>query len=65
LGEDHSRVRNPKAAFVRSRFRRVVVSFAQVWVDACRKRNPRSRVTMRKLQNAFSIAMAARPAPEA
>lgn len=53
LGEDHSRVRNPKAAFALSLFRRVVVSFAQVWVDTCRKRKPRSRVTTRKFQKRF------------
>ena len=53
LGEDRSRVRNPKAAFALSLFRRVVVSFAQVWVDACRKRKPRSRVTTRKFQKRF------------
>jgi hypothetical protein len=53
LGEDHSRVRNPKAAFALGLFRRVVVSFAQVWVDACRKRKPRSRVTTRKFQKRF------------
>jgi hypothetical protein len=53
LGEDHSRVRNPKAAFALSLFRRVVVSFAQVWVDRCRQSNPRSRVTTRKFQKRF------------
>ena len=53
LGEDQSRVRNPKAAFALSLFRRVVVSFAQVWIDACRKINPRSRVTTRKFQKRF------------
>ena len=53
LGEDHSRVRNPKAAFALSLFRRVVVSFAQVWVDRCRQINPRSRVTTRKFQKRF------------
>ena len=53
LGEDHSRVRNPKAAFALSLFRRVVVSFAQVWIDQCRKLNPRSRVTTRKFQKRF------------
>ena len=45
LGEDHSRVRNQKAAFALSLFRRVVVSFAQAWLTACRKLNPRSRAT--------------------
>jgi hypothetical protein len=53
LGEDHSRVRNPKAAFALSLFRRVVVSFAQVWLLACRKINPRSRTTTRKFQKRF------------
>ena len=53
LGEDQSRVRNPKAAFALSLFRRVVVSFAQVWVDACRKLKPFSRVTTRKFQKRF------------
>ena len=53
LGEDHSRVRNPQAAFALSLFRRVVVSFAQVWIDECRKINPRSRVTPRKFPKRF------------
>ena len=53
LGEDHSRVRNPKAAFALSLFRRVVVSFAQVWLEECRKINPRSRMTTRKFQKRF------------
>lgn len=53
LGEDYSRVRNPKAAFALSLFRRVVVSFAQAWVDACRNIKPRSRVTTRKFQKRF------------
>jgi predicted transposase YbfD/YdcC len=53
LGEDHSRVRNPRAAFALSLFRRVVVSFAQVWIDQCRKIKPRSRVTTRKFQKRF------------
>ena len=53
LGEDHSRVRNSKAAFALSLFRRVVVSFAQVWLEECRKINPRSRTTTRKFQKRF------------
>lgn len=53
LGEDHSRVRNPKAALALSLFRRVVVSFAQVWLEECRKINPRSRMTTRKFQKRF------------
>ena len=53
LGEDHSRVRQPNAAYTLSLFRRVVVSFAQVWIDECRKINPRSRVTTRKFQKRF------------
>ena len=53
LSEDHSRVRNPKAAFALSLFRRVVVSFAQVWLEECRKINPRSRMTTRKFQKRF------------
>jgi hypothetical protein len=53
LGEDHSRVRNPKAAFALSLFRRVVVSYAQAWLDECRKLNPRSRTTTRKFQKRF------------
>ena len=53
LGEDQSRVRNPKAAFALSLFRRVVVSFAQVWLEACRKINPRSRATTGKFQKRF------------
>lgn len=56
LHEDHSRVRHPKAAFVLSLFRRVVVSFAQVWVAQCRKLNPESRVTTRKFQQRFQCA---------
>jgi len=53
LGEDHSRVRNPRAAFALSLFRRVVVSFAQVWIDECRKLKPSSRVTTHKFQKRF------------
>ena len=53
LGEDHSRVRHPPAAFVLSLFRRVVVSFAQVWLVECRKIKPRSRATTRKFQKRF------------
>jgi len=53
LGEDHSRVRHPKAAFALSLFRRVVVSFAQAWLEECRKINPRSRATTRKFQKRF------------
>jgi len=53
LGEDHSRVRNQKAAFALSLFRRVVVSFAQAWLTACRKLNPRSRATTGKFLKRF------------
>ena len=53
LREDHSRVRHPRAAFALSLFRRVVVSFAQVWLEECRKINPRSRMTTRKFQKRF------------
>jgi hypothetical protein len=53
LGEDHSRVRHPKAAFALSLFRRVVVSFAQAWLDQCRQINPKSRMTTRKFQKRF------------
>jgi predicted transposase YbfD/YdcC len=53
LAEDHSRVRNPQAAFTLSLFRRVVVSFAQAWQEQCRKINPRTRVTTRKFQRRF------------
>ncbi len=53
LAEDHSRVRNPNAALVLSMFRRVVVSFAQAWLEECRKINPRSRATTRKFQKRF------------
>jgi hypothetical protein len=53
LGEDQSRVRNAKAAFALSLFRRVVVSFAQVWLEECPKLNPRSRATTRKFQKRF------------
>lgn len=54
LNEDRSRVRKPKAAFALSLFRRVVVSFAQAWLKACRKLNPRSRATTRKFQKRFT-----------
>ena len=54
LGEDRSRVRQPNAAFVLSLFRRVVVSCAQVWVDACRARHPKSRATTRQFQQRFA-----------
>jgi hypothetical protein len=30
-----------------------VVSFAQVWLEECRKTNPRSRATTRKFQKRF------------
>lgn len=53
LGEDRSRVRQPKAAFALSLFRRLVVSFAQVWLEQCRKINPRSRMTTGKFQKRF------------
>ena len=53
LGEDQSRVRNSQAAFALSLFRRVVVSFAQVWLEQCRKLNPHSRTTTRKFQKRF------------
>jgi hypothetical protein len=53
LGEDRSRLRNPKGAFALSLFRRLVVSFAQAWLEACRKVNPRCRVTTRKFQKRF------------
>ena len=53
LAEDHSRVRNPNAALVLSLFRRVVVSFAQAWLDQCRQINPRSRATTNKFQKRF------------
>lgn len=53
LGEDQSRVRHPPAAFALSLFRRVVVSFAQAWLEECRKINPRSRATTRKFQKRF------------
>jgi hypothetical protein len=54
LGEDQSRVRAPNAAFVLSLFRRVVVSCAQVWIDACRARQPQSRATTRQFQKRFA-----------
>lgn len=53
LHEDHSRVRRPQAAFALSLFRRLVVSFAQVWLTECRKVNPKSRTTTRKFQQRF------------
>ncbi len=53
LGEAHSRVRKPQAAFRLGFFRRVVVSFTQVWLEECRKINPRSRMTTRKFQKRF------------
>lgn len=54
LGEDQSRVRNPSAGFALSLFRRLVVSFAQVWLEQCRKLNPKSRATTRRFQKRFS-----------
>jgi len=53
LREDHSRVRQPQAAFALSLFRRVVVSFAQVWLAACRQVQPKSRATTRQFQQGF------------
>ncbi len=54
LGEDRSRARQPNAAFVLSRFRRVVVSCAQVWINVCRVRYPKSRATTRQFQERFA-----------
>ena len=54
LAEDRSRVRQRRAAFALSLFRRVVVSFAQVWVDACRQQNPKSRATTKRFQKRFA-----------
>ena len=53
LREDHSRVRQPNAAFALSLFRRVVVSCAQVWVEQRRQLNPKSRATTRQFQQSF------------
>ena len=53
LREDQSRVRQPNAAFAMSLMRRVVVSFAQVWLAACRQKNPKSRATTRRFQKRF------------
>ena len=53
LSEDRSRVRNPNAALVLCLFRRVVVSFAQAWLEKCHKLNPRSRATTNKFQKGF------------
>jgi hypothetical protein len=53
LAEDQSRVRQPKAALLLSLFRRLVVSFAQAWLQAGRKLNPRSRATTGKFQKRF------------
>lgn len=51
LVEDHSRVRHPNAALVLSMFRRVVVSFAQVWLETVRKSKPRA--STRNFQKQF------------
>jgi hypothetical protein len=59
LGEDHSRVRNPRAAFALSLFRRVVVSFAQVWIDACRKPSRATASPPAGFKNASSTETAA------
>jgi hypothetical protein len=48
-----SRVRNAKAALAVNSFRRVAVSFAQVWLEECRKINPRSRLTSQKFPKCF------------
>jgi hypothetical protein len=53
LAEDHSRVRHPKAAFTLSLFRRLVVTFAQAWLEQRRRLNPLTRVTTRKFQKRF------------
>lgn len=53
LAEDQSRVRRPNAALVLGMFRRVVVSFAQAWIDGARKVKPNTRVTTRKFQKRF------------
>ena len=53
LAEDQSRVRHPKAALVLSLFRRVVVSFAQIWLEELRKIKPRTRAGTRNFQEQF------------
>ena len=53
LGEDRSRVRHPKAAFALGLFRRLVVSFALVWLEECRRLKPKSRATTGKFQKRF------------
>ena len=53
LAEDQSRVRHPNAALVLSLFRRVVVSFAQVWLEELRKIKPRTRASTRNFQKQF------------
>ena len=53
MGEDYSRVHNSKAALALSLFRRSAVTFAQAWLEECRKINPRSRATTRKFQKRF------------
>lgn len=54
LAEDHSRVGQPNAALVLGMFRRVVVSFAQSWVDGVRQVKPQARVSTRRFQKRFS-----------
>jgi len=44
---------SPRPPFALSLFRRVVVSFAQAWLEECRKLNPKSRATTRKFQQRF------------
>lgn len=53
LAEDQSRVRQPNAALLLGMFRRLVVSFAQAWIDGVRKVRPNTRVTTRKFQKRF------------
>ena len=53
MTRENNRSRHEIRVFALSLFRRVVVSFAQVWLGECRKINPRSRATTRKFQKRF------------
>ena len=53
LSEDQGLVRHPNATLVLRLFRRVVVSFAQVWLEEIRKIKRRTQASTRNLQNQF------------
>ncbi len=60
LGEDQSRVRNPRAARALGKIRRVVVSLANAAVDRARRRHPKTKHNTRSFQQRFRPARGGR-----